>query len=449
MVGQQGPIKVLKSSVKSNRYHSAYLFSGPRGVGKTTSGRIFSKAILCESSVDGEPCGVCESCVLFEKEQHFGYRELDAASFGGKEDMVKLRDDAAYLSLSKKKIILLDESHDISKAGQDSLLKQTEECPEHLIYIFCTTEPDKMNSTLRDRCMEFQISRVKLSLLEERLKHICEEEGFKYSEETLQMIAEKSDGHVRNAIGLLEEVAYMGDITSDNLKEIACDYEEEITAILVNMGKDLVKIIEIYDTISPYISETKFYSILLSLVSDSIKLLHGYDKFTERRKSMLSKIRDTHDHKLPEFLKYLVLRDKYVDKTGLQSDLIVLHFKFSMESFVPRQMVPVEQQSLPQQNIKRESSQKETEKPSLTYSDIQKMDISDRCAYLRKRRKKQNLESEEKNKQTVTDNWPLVKEERPGDNVLDDESYTPQEFSRRLIGGLNRNVRSMVDPGTQ
>jgi len=433
--------------VISNRYHSAYLFSGPRGVGKTTLGRIFSKAVLCGSPVDGEPCGVCESCLSFEKEQHFGYRELDAASFGGKEVMVKLRDDAAYLSISNKKIILLDESHDISKAGQDSLLKQTEECPEHLIYIFCTTEPDKMNATLRDRCMEFQISRVEFSLLEERLKYICEQENLKYSMDALQMISEKSDGHVRNAIGLLEEVAYIGNITVDNLKEISCDYEEEITTILINIGNDLFKIMEIYDSISPYISEIKFYSVLLSLVSDSVKLLNGYDKFSEKRKNMLSNIQDAHGDNLSEFLKYLILRDKYVDKIGLQSDLIILHYKFNTDSFVPRQEVRVQQQVKPQQNLKESNSQKSTEKTSLTYSDIQKMGISDRCAYLRERRKVQNTESE-KEKQTVTDNWPLVKEGRPGDNVLDDESYSPQEFSRRLLGGLGRNVRSMADSGT-
>jgi len=446
VIGQQGPIKVLKSSILLNRFHSAYLFSGPRGVGKTTSGRIFSKAILCDAPVEGDPCGTCESCILFEKEQHFSYRELDAASYGGKEDMMKLRDDAAFLSLSKKKIILLDESHDISKAGQDALLKQTEECPDHLIYIFCTTEPDKMNNTLRDRCMEFQISRVEFSLLEERLKYICGQEGFKYEEEALQMIAEKSNGHVRNAIGILEEVAYMGDITVDNLKEISHDYDEEISTILVNMGKNLPKIIEIYDAISPYLSETKFYSILLSIVNDAVKLLHGYDKFTERRKMMLMKVQEVHGHALSEFLKYLITRDKFVDKTGLQSDLIILHYKFGANNFVPRQ--EVRGQDVPQVvEAENGSSQKSPEKPSLTYSEIQRMSISDRCVYLRERRKIKNVESDEES-QTVTENWPLVKEDRPGDNVIDDDVYSPEEFSRRLVGGLERNVKSMVNPGT-
>lgn len=442
MIGQQGPIRVLKACILHNRYNSAYLFSGPRGVGKTTAGRIFSKAILCDLPLEGNPCGKCESCLLFEKERHFSYHELDAASYGGKEDMIKLRDNAAFLSVSKKKIILIDESHDISKAGQDALLKQTEECPDHLIYLFCTTEPDKMNPTLRDRCMEFQMSRIEPSLIENRLKYICEQENFTYEEEALQLIAENSDGHVRNAIGLLEEIAYVGNISLENFNVISRDYDKEIFEILINLGKDLPKIITVYKTISPYISDIKFYNILMSLVCDAVKLLNGYDKFTEKRRRILTVLKETHGHNLSEFLKYLILRDKYVDKTGLESDLIILHNKFCANSFVPHQQV----QAGPQVTTQN-PTQKLPEASSFRYDQIQKMDVSERCRVLREQRKKQKIESE-KDTETVPSSWPLYKEERPGDNILDDENLSPEEFSRQLLGGRERDVRPMVDPGT-
>lgn len=446
MIGQQGPVRVLKASILHNKYHSAYLFSGPRGVGKTTAGRIFSKAILCASPSEGNPCGKCESCLLFEREQHFSYRELDAASYGGKDDMVKLRDEAVFLSVSKKKIILLDESHDISKAGQDALLKQTEECPEHLIYIFCTTEPDKMNSTLRDRCMEFQMSRVEPSLIADRLKYICEQENFVYQYEVLQMIAEKSDGHVRNAIGLLEEIAYVGDISLENFNIISKDYDEEIFSIIANLGKDINQMISTYKSISPFISNIKFYNLFISMISDSVKFLHGYEDFNERRKSLLLKLQEIHGYSLPGFLKYLITRDKYVDKVGLQSDLVILHHKFCANSFVPEQV-----QNEPHINVTQEphiQNQKMSEQPSLKYSQIQKMGLSERCRVLREHRKNQNIKKEEEN-ETVPSNWPLHKENRPGDNILDNKILSPEEFSSRLIGGRGRDVRQMVDPGTQ
>ena len=362
MIGQGAVIKVLKAAVRKSSYSCAYLFSGPRGVGKTTAARIFANAILCSSPIDGNPCRECESCKLFAKEQHFSFRELDAASVGGKGDMVKLRDDAAYTSINDKKIILLDESHDISTAGQDALLKQIEQAPDHLIYMFCTTDPDKMADTLRDRCMEFQVHKIDVEPIQARIKYICEQEDFKYQEEALVFISEKSEGHVRNAINILEEVAYLEEISLENLNLIYRDFEEEIFTILVNLGTDLPQIIETYRSVSSYLSELQFYNTILSLVNDAVKSLSNYDRFPEKRKEFVLKLKEVHGYSLIEFLKYLITRDKFVDKIGIQSDLIILHHKFCANSFMPQQQpvplteVPVVPKPVPTQNKPAESA---------------------------------------------------------------------------------------------
>jgi len=448
MIGQEAVKKILKAAIQKNRFSCAYLFSGPRGVGKTTAARIFSNAILCSSPVDGNPCRECESCKLFAKEQHFSYRELDAASFSGKSDMVKLRDDAAYTSISDKKIILLDESHDISTAGQDALLKQIEQCPDHLVYMFCTTNPDKMAPTLRDRCMEFQVYRLNPEPIINRLKYICEQENFKYQDDALDLITEKSEGHVRNAINLLEEVAYLEEITVDNLNFICKDCEEEIFTILINLGTDLPKVIETYRSVSSYLSAAQFYRTVLSLVNDAAKYLCGYEKYPEKRKELVSKLKDVHGYSLLEFLKYLVHRDKYVDKIGIQSDLIILHSKFFANNFVPQQ----QQQQTPLIDVpKIETSKNIPAEPaqSLKYADLKKLPISERSRLLREQRRNQKEEQEEDPK-NVAKTWPLPNEKRPGENSLDEEILSSQEFSQNLVGGRQgAGVQPLVDSRTE
>ena len=437
-------MRVLKASVKQGRYGSAYLFCGPYGAGKTTLARIFAKTILCESPIDSNPCGKCESCLLFEGERHFGYREIDAASYGGKDDMVSLRDDASSLAVSKKKIINIDESHDISKQGQDALLKQTEQCPEHLVYMFCTTDPDKMNSTLRDRFMEFHITKVDTAHIIQRLRFICAGEGIAFQEEALQVIAERSEGHVRSAINLLEKVAYLGEISLENLNTVSRDFEEGIFTIVSSLGTNLPKVVDTYQSISSYLSSFEFYNLLLSLVVDATKYLYGYDNFSEKRITLLSRLKEIHGYSLIEFLNYLITRDKFVEKVGLQSDLIILHYKFCANNFIPR----IQKDS--STNSQNQSATKNDDSASpYSYAQLSKLSISDRNKRLRKQRKEIQQKTGEKEKsERVPSEWPLPKEERPGNN-FEEESLTAQEFSQQLVGGRVGNIRTVVDSRTE
>jgi DNA polymerase III subunit gamma/tau len=415
------------------------MFSGLPGLGKTTISRIFAKAILCEKPQEGDPCGECESCKLFEHEQHFGYMELDSASVGGKEDMIKLRDEAAFLSVVKKKIILLDECHDISKQGQDALLEQVEKCPEHLVYIFCTTAPDKMQKPLRDRCMHFQFPKVDCDLIYNRLKYICEQEKITFDEEALKLISIRSEGHVRNAINLLEEVIYLGHVTVKNINIISRDYDEEIFTIISNLGIDLPKVMEAAHKISSSLSAIEFYNQLLAMVSDASKAMFGYENLPEKRKNLISRLKDIHGHSLIEFLNYLVTRDKFIEKTGIQSDLVILHYKFNSNNFIPKfqqqqaqNVVPTYTSEVKTQEIPQ-TKEPTKDAPPLTYSDLRKMNPLEQSRLLRMRRNQKLEQKEDSEKVPVT--WPLPKEEKTGESSMDEVQLSPQEFSQKLVGG--------------
>ena len=400
-------------------------------------------ALLCDHTQDGDPCGVCESCQLFLKERHFSYYELDAATYGGKEDMIKLRDDATFLSTSKKKIILLDEAHDVSRAGQDSLLKLIEQCPEHLVFIFCTTERDKMNSTLLNRCREFQISRVDSAAVAARLKEVCEKEGATYDEGVLREIAEKTDGHVRNALNLLEGLLLLGKVDSATLEIVSKDYDQDLVEVLAYLGTDVSKSLEAYRRVAPYIHPLDLYNRILGLVSDSCKLLYGYADFPAVRIARLSRLRDAHGPKLLEFLNYLITRDKFIDRIGVQSDLVVMHYKFASGGFVPPQSSPIPINSTPptvavepaQQNSQPSSDSTGT----FFYSDLSKLSLREKSRVLREQRNKK-VDVKEESERVPTD-WPLPKEEKPGQGIYDDGMLSPQDFSRNLVGGRGGSLQ--------
>jgi DNA polymerase III subunit gamma/tau len=444
LIGQEAAVTVMKAIIAKGCYESAYMFSGPSGTGKTTAGRIFAKTILCENPQYNNPCEKCESCQSFVKDKHFGYRELDAASFGGKEDMVRLRDDAFLSSVTKKKIILIDESHDISRQGQDALLKQVEQCPDHLIYIFCTTDPDKMASTLRNRCTEFQISKVDPELIVKRLKCIGDTEKFTYEETALQSIALRSKGHVRNAVNLLEEVAYLGDITLANIEKVSRDFDEDFYTIIANFGVDLSKVITAYHKISAYLPAIEFYNQLLSMITDGANLVYGYSSnMSPKRKEFVLRLKEQHGRSLLEFMTYLIARDKFVDKIGIQSDLIVLHYKFSANSFAPKIESPVSveapKNTEPQKETPKSPESKDSAPSFLSYAQLREMSILDRSAALRQMKRNSKSEQQEE-PEIVHTEWPLPKDENPGELKFEDEDLSPQDFSRILVGGRGGGI---------
>jgi DNA polymerase III subunit gamma/tau len=414
----------------------------------TTIGRIFAKAVLCSAPINGNPCGSCESCRLFEEEKNFNYTELDAASVGGKEDMVKLKDDAAFVSVGNKKIILLDEAHDISKQGQDALLKQVEQCPEHLIYLFCTTEPEKLKPTLKKRCTHFQLSRVTADLIFNRLKQVCEQEKLVFEENALRIIADCSNGHVRDSLKALEEASYLGSITVDTVAKISVDYTEQIFEILVNLGSNLPQSLEISKSITTYISVWDLYEQMILMVSDATKVLYGYEDFLPKRKELLIRLRDTHGFSLIEFLSYLMTREKFIDRIGLQSDIMLLHYKFCNGSFKPQvseQKVPASvstaiSAAIPSQPTPEQApSSSPSGTTAMTHAQLMALPTAERQVMLRKQRSSalHNPGLKKEESQKIANEWSLPKEERQGSDSSDviGQELTPLEFSRLMVGG--------------
>jgi DNA polymerase III subunit gamma/tau len=438
VIGQDTFIRLLKAIINSDSLEAAYLFSGPTGVGKTTLGRIFAQTILCDSPVNSNPCGKCESCLLFQKDQHYGYREIDAASCGGKDDMVKLRDESTMLSTVKRKILLIDECQDITPQGQDALLKQVEECPEHLIYIFCTSDPDKMKKTLRNRCMEFQVSRVGASVISGRLKQVCDIEKIEYDQEGLDAIAYKADGHVRNALNFIEQTAFLGKVTIDNIDSIFKDVEQDVFEVLSNIGVDVDKALQAGHKVSTYLAAADFYDSLTSLVGDSCKYLYGYQNFSPRRVKFLEQLKDVHGFSLLEFLNYLLTRDKFIDRIGLASDILVMHYKFTSGGMVPKVVISspvVSASNSPSEPKVLPVAEPEPAKDALTYSTLSKMGVKEKSETLRRLKQSQTALKKQDESEIVPAQWPLPKEERLGESNKDEEELTPQEFSQRLVGG--------------
>jgi len=293
-----------------------------------------------------------------------------------------------------------------------------------------------MSKTIRDRCMHFQISKVNPELIASRLKFICKSENLLYDEEAIKVISEKSDGHVRSAIQSIEEVAYLGDITLESVKKYLKDYDKEIFGIISNLGIDLQKVLDSYKEVSSYLSPSEVYNSILSLINDASKLLYGYNDFSSQRISFLEKLKDIHGYSLLEFMNYLIHRDKFIDKIGIQSDLVLLHYKFSINSFSPQtQKVVTVVSHQPQQFSvpKKESEAITNDKPPLDYTQLSKMSVKDRSRVLCELRQNITIKKDEETER-IPFEWPLPKEDRLGEN-LDDEIISPTEFSQNLVGG--------------
>lgn len=217
VVGQGALTTTLKNAVKSGKLAHAYLFCGPRGVGKTTCARIFAKAINCEHPLDnGEACDHCESCKAFNEQRSYTIFELDAASNNSVENIKTLMEQTRIPpQVGRYKVFIIDEVHMLSAAAFNAFLKTLEEPPAHVIFILATTEKHKIPPTILSRCQIYDFERMTVLDTILHLKKVAEKEGLKYEEEALAIIAEKADGGMRDALSIFDQVVgyCQGDIT--------------------------------------------------------------------------------------------------------------------------------------------------------------------------------------------------------------------------------------------
>ncbi len=207
IVGQTHVTQTLQNAIRLNRVHHAFLFTGARGVGKTTAARILAKALNCEQGPTPEPCNTCRSCKEITAGIANDVQEIDAASNTGVENIRELRDKLRYLPASGRyRIYIVDEIHMLSTSAFNAFLKTLEEPPAHVVFIFATTDPQRLPDTIVSRCQRFDFKRIPIKLLSEKLGEIAEAEGIEISQSALLMIAREAEGSMRDAESLLDQV---------------------------------------------------------------------------------------------------------------------------------------------------------------------------------------------------------------------------------------------------
>ena len=214
VVGQEAITKTLKNAIKQKKTSHAYLFTGPRGTGKTSAAKIFSKAINCPNSVDGEPCNECEMCRSITEGRQEDVIEIDAASNNGVEEIRFIRDRANYApTTAEYKVYIIDEVHMLSTGAFNALLKTLEEPKEHVIFILATTEPHKIPATIISRTQRFDFKRIGVQAIVGRMQHILDASNLTYEEQALSVIARAAEGGMRDALSILDQAISFSDET--------------------------------------------------------------------------------------------------------------------------------------------------------------------------------------------------------------------------------------------
>ncbi|MBW7858654.1 MAG: DNA polymerase III subunit gamma/tau, partial [Leptonema sp. (in: Bacteria)] len=230
VVEQNTAVFALENAIQENRVGSAYLFFGPRGVGKTTIARILAKRINCENPKAGEPCDECESCQSIQKGYSMDVIEIDAASNRKIDDIRDLREKVKFRPIRGiKKVYIIDEVHMLTTEAFNALLKTLEEPPDHVVFVLATTELNKIPETILSRCQVFTFRKVPVTRLAKHLADICRKEGIAAEEDALFLIARKGDGSVRDSLSFLEQaVSYCnGHITSERVRELTGSFTIE------------------------------------------------------------------------------------------------------------------------------------------------------------------------------------------------------------------------------
>lgn len=262
--GQQFIVKTLSNAIKNNKIGHAYLFCGTRGTGKTTIAKIFAKLVNCLNPLDNVPCGECEICLNENTDEIPDIIEIDAASNNGVDEIRELKNKIKLMPvMCKYKVYIIDEVHMLSTGAFNALLKTLEEPPEHVIFILATTEPQKLPITIISRCQRFDFKKINVLDISKRLKYISQKEGIDIDDEAIEEIAKLSEGAMRDAIGLLDQISSFADskIIVEDIYTVRGSVSNRVLIELIEkyIDNDASSILSIVDDI--YLSGKDFYRL--------------------------------------------------------------------------------------------------------------------------------------------------------------------------------------------
>jgi DNA polymerase-3 subunit gamma/tau len=325
LIGQEPIAGILKNAIINNKVAHAYIFSGPRGVGKTSSARILAKALNCVEGPAPQPCGACSSCIGIADGSSMDVSEIDGASNTGVDNIRELRERVKYAaSGGKYKVYIIDEAHMLSTAAFNALLKTLEEPPPHVIFVLATTEPKKIPATVLSRCQHLPFRRIPAQKIKERLKFISAEEGIKISESASEMIARAADGSMRDSLTILDQItSFTDNITQTDIKDLLgiTDIEtlsQLASAVIEGNRKEIINIIsELTNSGTDLKAFTKDFSQFIRDLLIAKIAGEGVIDLSEEESAAINKLKD----KTSEEHIALILSESIKAEPGIRSAL--------------------------------------------------------------------------------------------------------------------------------
>ena len=368
--GQDVIVKTLKNVIRNDKLSHAYLFTGPRGTGKTSSAKLFAKAINCLNNKDGDACNECENCKSFNNNSNPDIIEIDAASNNGVDEIREIKNKVSLVpSMSKYKVYVIDEVHMLSIGAFNALLKTLEEPPEYIIFILATTEPQKIPATIISRCQRFDFKSISHDKMKQCLENIISKENITIDDGAIEEIINNSKGGMRDAIGLLDQTSAFcnNNITASDIEELSGNISiKEIRIFLSNIMQKEYNMM--FDTISNYSSNGKDFTLICEKIINYIRegILYkkkiNADKIPDEDKHIFDKLSDADLYDLMDYLSDTLVKVKnsYQKELTFEVQMIQMIDKiFNKKTNVPRETLHNESIKM---NVPRETSIEENNK---------------------------------------------------------------------------------------